>query len=63
MRPMDGHEKECALAAIASRIEKTSGCVRAEWRKLYREVLTAPLFVLPSPETSVPLDCPARPGE
>lgn len=42
---MTPHEKECALAAIAARIEAAKGAgdrkELAEWRKLYREVKAA----------------------
>lgn len=42
--PMTSHEKECAIAAIAVRIEaaKTSD-ERREWRAFYREIIEAPL--------------------
>jgi DNA/RNA-binding domain of Phe-tRNA-synthetase-like protein len=42
---MTAHEKECALAAIAARIEaaekmKDKPAVK-EWRKFYREILAS----------------------
>lgn len=46
MPPLTGHEKECALAAIAVRIEaaeKTRDKVESkQWRKFYREIIDAP---------------------
>ena len=46
MKTMTAHEKECALAAIALRIEvadKNRDRPDAkEWRKFYREILAAP---------------------
>lgn len=44
MRPMTPHEKECALAACAIRIEKAkTAAERKEWRDLLREVIAAPI--------------------
>lgn len=47
MRPMTAHEKECALAACALRLERAvstrdRGEAR-EWRTLIREIVAAPL--------------------
>ena len=50
---MTPHEKECALAAIAARIEaaKKAGSRKelAEWRKFYREVTSAELRTIRNP--------------
>ena len=43
MEPLTSHEKECALAAIALRIEAAkTHKERKEWRDLYREIVEAP---------------------
>jgi len=43
-RPMTPHEKECALAAIALRLEKAKTTAeRKEWRAFLREVKEAVL--------------------
>jgi hypothetical protein len=44
MRPMTPHEKECALAAIAVRIEAAKTVSeRKEWKKFLHEIISAPL--------------------
>ena len=51
MRPMTAHEKECALAACALRLERAisdkNRCEAREWRYLMREIISAPLDNLP----------------
>jgi hypothetical protein len=47
MRAMTAHEKECALAAIALRIERAekerNRLEAKEWRAFRREVIAAPI--------------------
>lgn len=45
MTPLTTHEKECAFAAIAARIETAESRAEAkEWRQLLKEIETAPLL-------------------
>lgn len=45
MRPMTPHEKECALAAIALRIETAKTVAeRKEWKQFMREVIDAKII-------------------
>ena len=42
IHPMTAHEKECALAAIAARIERAHGKERKQLRQWYQEIIDAP---------------------
>lgn len=45
MTPLTTHEKECAFAAIAARIEASKNRAEArEWRELLKEIEAAPLL-------------------
>lgn len=45
MRAMTPHEKECAFAAVAARIETAKTHKEAkEWRAFFKEIEAAPLI-------------------